>query len=63
MVESLVNRNLVILKINIIQSQCQKFAGSHPGIIQYFEYGIILKESIRFRADKESSFIQKIKLL
>lgn len=24
---------------------------------------IILKESIRFRADKESSFIQKIKLL
>ena len=26
-------------------------------------YVIILKESIRFRADKESSFIQKIKLL
>ena len=26
-------------------------------------YDIILKESIRFRADKESSFIQKIKLL
>ena len=25
-------------------------------------YGIILKESIRFRADKKSSFIQKIKL-
>ena len=28
-----------------------------------FEFAIILKESIRFRADKESSFIQKIKLL
>ncbi len=26
-------------------------------------FAIILKESIRFRADKESSFIQKIKLL
>lgn len=27
------------------------------------EYDIILKESIRFRAEKENSFIQKIKLL
>ena len=26
-------------------------------------YAIILKESIRFRAEKENSFIQKIKLL
>ena len=26
-------------------------------------YGTILKESIRFRAEKENSFIQKIKLL
>lgn len=29
----------------------------------HFKSGIILKESIRFRAEKENSFIQKIKLL
>ena len=32
-------------------------------IFKMFHYGIILKESLRFRAEKENSFIQKIKLL
>ena len=40
-----------------------KFRGTKCVLLSGIGYGIILKESIRFRAEKENSFIQKIKLL